>query len=291
MVFETVVVGVDGSEGSRRALTWAADQLPSERGRLVVVHAYHRPPGSEMFGIDPGHTAKVVREMTQELETSWTQPARDVGVQPETRLIEGSAGRVLEQVATEVAADTVVVGHDESRFARYLLGSTTARLIYRGTHPVVVVGSDHRTDPLSGPIVVGCAEPEQATVLLNWAIDIAEERGLEVVALRASNPDPWIEGYYPIDISALQEAARESLRKTVAEVVDSRGTEVSVEDKLVEGYALRSLEEASETASMVVIGSHHRSEVGAFLAGSVTNHLPTLAHCPVAVIPVAAIES
>ncbi|HEC11575.1 MAG TPA: universal stress protein [Acidimicrobiales bacterium] len=291
MVFETVVVGVDGSEGSRRAVSWAANQLPSRSGRLIAVHAYHPPPGSEMFGIDPGHKAKAVTEMTEQLESDWTEPAREVGVEPETRLLEGAAGRVLERVATEVGADTVVLGHDEGRFTRYLLGSTAAKLIYRGTHPVVVVGAGHRTGPLSGPIVVGCAEPEQASVLLNWAIDIAEERGLEVVALRASNPDPWIEGYYPIDISALQEAARESLHRTVAEVVESRSTEVPVEDKVVEGYALRSLEEASDTASLVVIGSHHRSEVGAFLAGSVTNHLPTLAHCPVAVIPVAALEA
>jgi len=290
VVFENIVVGVDGSEGSLRALAWAAAQMPSGGGRLVAVHAYHPPPGSEMFGVDPGHTAKVIREITEELESTWTEPARAVGVQPENRLVEGSAGRVLEQVATEMNADAVVLGHDEGRFARYLLGSTTARLIYRGTHPVVVVGSEHPTEPMSAPVVVGCAEPEQAAVLLRWAIDIAEDRGLEVVALRAANPDPWIEGYYPIDISALEDAARESLRRVVAEVVESRSPTVSVEDKLVEGYALRSLEEASATASLVVIGSHHHSEVGAFLAGSVTNHLPTLAHCPVAVIPVAALE-
>lgn len=39
----TVLVGIDGSEESQRALEWAADEARLRDDELVVVHVYHIP--------------------------------------------------------------------------------------------------------------------------------------------------------------------------------------------------------------------------------------------------------
>ena len=49
--WQNVVVGVDGSESSRRALAWAAEEARGHRAQLTVVTAWTPPPAP----IGPGY--------------------------------------------------------------------------------------------------------------------------------------------------------------------------------------------------------------------------------------------
>jgi nucleotide-binding universal stress UspA family protein len=84
-------------------------------------------------------------------------------------------------------------------------------------------------------------------------------------------------------LGAESDVAREALAAAVSEALgDDPGIEV--EQKLVEGDPGDVLVAESESAELVVVGSHGRSGLKAALLGSVSRHVATHAACPVVVV-------
>ncbi|MEW5848119.1 MAG: universal stress protein [Myxococcota bacterium] len=134
-----LVVGVDGSEHSRRALDLARDMARKMDGALTLVSTYEMPT----FPIqDYGLTAERVRQ--QELERihdmllSLAEEMRDV---PVTTVLEtGDPAEVLCRLAVERGADLVVVGsRGLGRFRAMLVGSVSRRVVEMSSKPVLVV--------------------------------------------------------------------------------------------------------------------------------------------------------
>lgn len=128
----TIVVGVDGSPDSRRAVEWAV-QLAHEVGaRLIAVHAVgllEHEPG------DPGadHLRPDLDEWTKALELL---PDDRI----ERRLVAGDPVGVVVEVVADAAADLVVVGtRGAGAHGAAGLGSTSLRLAERCACPLVVV--------------------------------------------------------------------------------------------------------------------------------------------------------
>src|SRR4051794_41529568 len=101
--WKTIVVGVDGSPGSRKALTWAAAEAADHDAELVVVNVWEHtllPPAgsvtvSEHYVPDPsqataGELVQVIKEELGEEPSVLVQPRGKQG-SPAKVLIEGSA--------------------------------------------------------------------------------------------------------------------------------------------------------------------------------------------------------
>jgi nucleotide-binding universal stress UspA family protein len=145
-----IVVGVDGSDASRDALRWAADEARLRFARLVAVHAWSFIPPQPIG--DPGMLAMPAGDLPGQLEAE-SDAARtaldeavdealgaDPGIEVERKLVEGDAGEVL--VAESAEAELVVVGsHGRSGFKAALLGSVSRHVVDHSTCPVVVVKS------------------------------------------------------------------------------------------------------------------------------------------------------
>ena len=84
-------------------------------------------------------------------------------------------------------------------------------------------------------------------------------------------------------LGAESDAARGALEAAVSEAL---GTDpgIAVEQKLVEGEAGDALVGESESAELLVVGSHGRSGLKAALLGSVSRHVVSHAACPVVVV-------
>jgi len=133
-----IVVGVDGSKESQRALDWAVDEARLRDATLHVVHAWHIPQpdpylpvvlGPEVF---ESSARTLLREAVAGLEADPEAPV------VEAQLVCGSAVQALLQAAAD--ADLLVVGsHGRGGFAGMLLGSVSQHLIHHATGPVVVV--------------------------------------------------------------------------------------------------------------------------------------------------------
>jgi nucleotide-binding universal stress UspA family protein len=129
---KTIIVGVDGSPDSRRAVEWAAELADHVDARVVAVHAVGL---LEHERGDPDGT-----HLRPQLDT-WTAALdRLAPGRVERRLVVGEPVDALETVVADRAADLVVVGSrgTGTRAARRL-GSTSLRLAEGCACPVVIV--------------------------------------------------------------------------------------------------------------------------------------------------------
>lgn len=126
----TIVVGVDGSEDSRRAVAWATKQAVALGASVVAVHAVGM---LEHERGDPSgaHLMPDVRAWTSDLEQL---PPGSV----ERRLVPGDPVTALATVAAEEHADIVVVG-TRGVGAAGTLGSTSLQLAERSLGALVIV--------------------------------------------------------------------------------------------------------------------------------------------------------
>ena len=143
-----IVVGVDGSDASREALRWAAEEARLRSTSLVAVYAWSFIPPQPIG--DPGMLAVPAGDLPGQLdaESEAAQAALDgavadalgggSGVEIDRRLVEGDPGDVL--VTESEAADLVVVGsHGRSGIRAALLGSVSRHVVNHASCPVVVV--------------------------------------------------------------------------------------------------------------------------------------------------------
>lgn len=134
-----IVVGYDGSEPSRAALTLAARRA-GRQGLVFVVHAYELPPdflGSPNFERllserkDQGRATLDAIPLTGDDELLDTEY--------ETELIGGPPAQAIADVARVRDADEIVVGARGLGRVRALLGSVSHELLHIADRPVLVI--------------------------------------------------------------------------------------------------------------------------------------------------------
>jgi nucleotide-binding universal stress UspA family protein len=129
-----VVVGYDGSAGSRSALAYAANRV-GLNGRIIVVHVTgpdRRWFGAPSFQPVSGDYRAAARAITEQLTLPY-------GARCDTIVRVGSPPTVLERIATESAADEIAVGRHGPDRHRPGLGSVPHALLETARCPVVVV--------------------------------------------------------------------------------------------------------------------------------------------------------
>jgi nucleotide-binding universal stress UspA family protein len=133
-----ILVGVDGSDGSARALRWAADAAGRAGGEVVAVHAFGSPIP------DPTRTEEVslLHERRERLEQEWCAPLRAGDVSYQAVVEGGDPREVMRRVADEVRPICGVVGsRGLGAISSRLLGSVTHHLVRELAWPVVIVPS------------------------------------------------------------------------------------------------------------------------------------------------------
>jgi nucleotide-binding universal stress UspA family protein len=126
------VVGIDGSEGSHRALEWAATEA-ARNGGVLEVHAVY----SQGYAFVTPH--EVERAMQRLLDDAATQIA-DVapGVAFKGVIDEGSAAQIL--IEASKGAELLVVGsRGRGGFSGLLLGSVSQQCSLHAHCPIVIV--------------------------------------------------------------------------------------------------------------------------------------------------------
>jgi nucleotide-binding universal stress UspA family protein len=134
---QPVVVGIDGSGPSQRALAWAVDHARRRQVPLIAVHAWHEPATATAFSAlspDPAEiAARAEAFLRYELEqvdtTGLIAPvdARAVADRPSAALVEAST-----------LASVLVVG-SRGRGQLAGLGSVSDQVAHHASSPVVVV--------------------------------------------------------------------------------------------------------------------------------------------------------
>lgn len=135
-----ILVGVDGSEGSRRALQWAVEEAQA-RGALVDAVIVWQSPYDFSGGLyyirgDEEKIAESARERLIETVAEVTGQNPTVEIHPVA--LEGDPAQTL--LAWSEDADLLVVGsRGRGGFARLALGSVSAKCAHHSRCPVVIV--------------------------------------------------------------------------------------------------------------------------------------------------------
>ena len=135
-----IVVGIDGSPGSREALRWAHEEAEVRGGTVTAVIAWAASPMAVGAGLPPRIPDLTPDLAAREVLESTIQQVYgpgDVG-EVEQRVEHGSPARVLIDLSDE--ADLVVVGgRGRGGFAGLTLGSVSQQVAQHSHCPVVVL--------------------------------------------------------------------------------------------------------------------------------------------------------
>ncbi len=133
-----IVVGVDGSEASVLALTWAAAEAKRWGGSVEAVSVWSYPYASALpFG--PMPDPSIMEEGAHASLTSAILDAcPDGGADVEAVLVQGQPARVLRDRA-EGASMLVMGSRGRGGFKGLLLGSVSSQCVHHAPCPTVVV--------------------------------------------------------------------------------------------------------------------------------------------------------
>lgn len=279
-----VVVGVDGSEPSLRAVDWASDEA-ALRGlplRLVYASLWERYEGAALAA-DLGKPSEEVS--AEDIVDAAARRARSrhpdltvdgdvVPEEPEYALVRESR-----------AATVLVTGtRGRSGLAEALLGSVSLAVAGHAHCPMVVVRGNHDNQARSGRhgrIVVGVGE--RAT--MTFAFEEARRRGASLEAVRAwrcpaheTTDHPLLAGE-PARLHAQQ--AAEVLDKALQEAP----TDVETHRRTVEGHTRTVLVDASHDADLLVVGAKRRQGHFGLQLGRIAHGVLHHSACPVVIVP------
>jgi nucleotide-binding universal stress UspA family protein len=140
-----IVVGIDGSEESKNALSWALDEARMRSAEIVAVHAWEAPPAIPEPGPAPGFDLVGILPEVQEagerlVTTVVNEVVGDTDVTVESVAIAGPPASVLVDAAGD--AEMLVVGsRGHGGFTALLLGSVSQQLAHHAPCPLLI----HRT--------------------------------------------------------------------------------------------------------------------------------------------------
>lgn len=200
----TILVGVDGSAASARALRWAAEQAGAG-AEVHVLHAFS--PALELTLAAMQQNWNPIRDRTlDDLAGGWTDPARELGASVETHFVDDDPADGIIAMIEAAEADTIVIGpHGDGHGLAVGLGSVTRRLLHASPVPVIIVdGADHETsESASAPFVLACVGYGSASAnAADWAAQYASERGLPLVILHVVSYRPIFPFAPPTDMLA-----------------------------------------------------------------------------------------
>lgn len=270
-----VVVGVDGSLVSTRALDLAADEATRREAALHVVYAV---PDRDEAGPVLASAASRVHE-------------RHPAVKVVPTAVEGDAARALTRESAD-AALTVVGTRGLGGVAGLVLGSVSLRLATHTRGPLLVVRGDRPHDDDRRDVLLGLESDTDVEAAI-YALQEAERRGARLQVLHS-----WMHRHTPPELPspipatspgqtrlALHSRAEEAVPRFAMAEIREQHPGVEVESRTVRTAPAHALVEATREAAVVVIGSHRTdSPLGAH-RGSVAHALLHRSHCPVLVVP------
>ena len=286
-----LVVGVDGSEGSRAALIWSAQeahrrQLPLRIVAAAGLDAVMPATASELWGHLWAHQESWANDVVNEAADLARQTAP---VEPQTAVYLKETAVIALQGEAESAGLLVVGSRGRGAAIASRLGSTAIVLTQQASCPVVVVPGGPFDVETGGDVVVGVDGSPTSQRAVEFAFAEAALRKTGLTAVHAWTL-PWLRStlsirHEVVNVTrpALQQEAAAVLSESLAEIRQKHPA-VPVVEQVVEERPAVALVEASHDAPLLVVGSRGRGGISGLLLGSVSHAVLHQAPCPVAVI-------
>lgn len=277
---KTIVIGFDGSEAARDALSLGGVLARSHGAELVVVTNFDYAP----LTITAFDYESVIEDEAEEL---FRRARGELGDLEAECLVQTapSAAHALVEVAESREADLIVVGSTHRRgVGLALLGSTAERVI-QGAPCAVMVAPDGY-EPASGHpgiarVGVGIDGSPESLLALEAASELARSAGatLRVIGIASPPPKPLRDPESYLDF------ARQERQGDVDRAVEWLDSNVDAEGSLLEGDPAERLLEQGRELDVLVLGSRGYGPLRRTLLGGVSGAVAADASCAVMVVP------
>jgi nucleotide-binding universal stress UspA family protein len=143
LVFTNILVSVDGSDASQRALVRAVEEAKVWNARLHVVYVVE----TGLFSSLPAdNTVEIMYRVLEKEGNAVLEQAKryaaEAGVTAITHMKQGHAGSEIVTLADKEKADLVMIGsHGKSRADRLLIGSVSTYVVTNSKVTTMVVRS------------------------------------------------------------------------------------------------------------------------------------------------------
>jgi nucleotide-binding universal stress UspA family protein len=281
-----IIVGVDGSPASDAAVAWAARNAAIRDTTLTLMHAdnpatptWAQAPELEDLAGWQEAQGRTILENAAKIARDAVDTSSPLQINGELFL----SPTVPTLVDRSVDADLIVVGTDgRGALKRGLLGSVSSGLVRHAHCPVGVIHDEHLQIPnlAEAPVLVGVdgSTSDLATAI---AFEEASRRGVDVIALHAWS-DVQMNAIPGYDWTPVTEKEDRLLTEALA-AWQERYPDVTVDKRLVSDHAAHALIKTSESAQLVVVGSHGSGAFSGMLLGSVSNAIVQSIRRPVIV--------
>ncbi|GAA3480691.1 universal stress protein [Streptomyces yanii] len=275
-----IVVGVDGSEPSMRAVDWATDgaALRGASLRLVYASLWERYEGTSLAqDLDKPDEQVRAEDIVATAARRAHSRRPDVEVTTDVLPEEPEYALVRE---SRTAAALVLGSRGRSSLAETLLGSVGVTVAGHAYCPVIVVRGSHDNRVRTGArrIVLGVGEKPADAAAVRFAVEEAKRRGVPLEAVRAWRCHPLMTGE-PARLH--KERAVEELGAALQDVP----ADAEVHRRTVGGHARRVLLDASADGGLLVVGARRREGHFGLQLGGVAHAVLHHSACPVAVVP------
>lgn len=290
-MFKTIVVGVDGREGGRDALSLAGRLALLAGSEIVAVRVLPFDYSVLPFDHDVSRAGSPpyasVAEQDAKIELEAEAELAKAGVTARTRVLgDTSPARALHRVAEEKRADLIVVGSTHhSRIGRVFAGDDAVAALHGSSCPVAVAPRGLAAQERNAVKRIGVGFDGRAEASQAFALAVALARvcdasikvqsvvttPLAYADITAYDVDDWLE--------RAQKTAAEQVRELLADL------DVEASGDVVVGMPVDKLVELSKEVDLLVLGSRAWGPVRRIVIGSTAASLTRKAHCPVLVLP------
>ena len=138
-MFKNILIAVDGSEYSNKALAYAKDMAQTYRATLWLVHVFAHP--SDLLGYDDFEKLYAKRKCAGQLALdAATERLGEYDCEVREELVEGAEAEAILNCAKKSRADIIVMGtRGMGAIKGLLLGSVSRKVIHTASCPVMVV--------------------------------------------------------------------------------------------------------------------------------------------------------
>lgn len=140
-MFKKIVVGNDGSDNALEALEAAAEIAGEFGGELVVAHVWHLPPTAY---VGAPYAPLDLSQQMEDTKKKATERAKEIlarhGAEARAVELEGNPADAIIDLAETEDADLIVIGsRGLGAIERFVLGSTSERIVRHASCPVLVM--------------------------------------------------------------------------------------------------------------------------------------------------------
>lgn len=281
-MYNTILVGFDGSEYSKAAVIESSHWIRRHGGRLILVHA---------VDFDEEETAVTQEQKEKRLDIgkniclqSRETAIVEFGIEAESIVCEGDPSEIIIDIAQEKDSDLIALGtHGRRGLKKLLMGSVTSKVIVNSPCDVLVVKKS-------------CSEctGKYESILAPFDGSEFSKRALNKACLLSKNDDAVVTVLYVMPryeemigffrTKAIERSMIEEANKMLGSAQDLASKHgIILKMEISEGHADDMIVQTAIRLEndLIVIGSYGWKGISKLIMGSTTERVIMNAACPV----------